>query len=566
MLKIRESIEKRKKQYDEMIASATSHTVGLKLLRDKNRWLCRNDLFHLCCVLNYKEIQKFEAFYRPFCDEVSLICWQIVRKKMYKPSEDMLTLEEVSDNVEEDLKYIERLYLCYRVFYKTTIITIANSTQLLLNFPDLHIVLCHNKQDNSSDNLIAIKNHFLTTRLKNYFSEYIPKTKEWGNRTGFSVACRSDWQRVEDNVEAAGVDTEITGRHYDIAKKNDLVTEKSVTTEEQIKKTLSWDERFNIGMFTNLSAKIQDYEGTRYHFADMYSVKKGTPRIKLVEIPILEDVEKFKAGDDNQIVHPQRFKREDIEQMMSDMWVFNCQMMQKPEDPAKMRFHPNMIQYGKTPSHSNKYLLVDPASERKKKSDYTVILVVAIDSNGKKYIVDGIRDKIDPKQRIDEALDLAERWSVKGVAWEAIGFQTTDCFYFEEARRKRNLHFSFDEIKSHTVSKNDRISGLVPEYAQHLWYWPPKDTIIRQSSFDGKAYDLTKELEIEFLQFPLCEHDDLLDTQTFLNRISTIKPEKEKEEIEEKEMTFAEYHAIKEKRTEELKKDPWKAVTVTKRT
>jgi len=47
-------------------------------------------------------------------------------------------------------------------------------------------------------------------------------------------------------------------------------------------------------------------------------------------------------------------------------------------------------------------------------------------------------------------------------------------------------------------------------------------------------------MEFELRQFPLCEHDDLLDTMTFLNRISIIKPEKVKD-IEDKPMTFGEY-------------------------
>jgi hypothetical protein len=41
-----------------------------------------------------------------------------------------------------------------------------------------------------------------------------------------------------------------------IAKKNDLVTEKSVWTEDQIKKTADWDTRFNLGNFDNLSVWI----------------------------------------------------------------------------------------------------------------------------------------------------------------------------------------------------------------------------------------------------------------------------------------------------------------------
>jgi len=560
MIKLRQSIEAKVSYFDNLIRQATSEKVGLAILRDKRRWLCRNDLFYLCCLTNNKEIEKFGDFYKPFCDEVSLICWQAVRLGMALPSQDMLTLDDVSDNIDEDFKFLERLYLCYRIFYKTTIITLGNSAQLLLNFPNIHIVLCHNKQENASDNLVAIKNYFLTTDLRRLFPECIPNSKEWGNMTGFSLANRSDWNRVEDNIEAVGVDTEITGRHYDIAKKNDLVTEKSVTTDDQLKKTMSWDDRFNIGMFAKVEAKIQDYEGTRYHYADLYSKKKGDQNIKLFEIPIVRDVEKFMAGDDGQIVHPERFSRESVVKMMTDIWVFNCQMMLNPDDPAKRQFRPEMICYfSEIPKNCNFYLLVDPASKRKKKSDFTVMLVVGlgwIDGKRGKFIVDGIRDKIDPKQRVDRAMDLAVKWVIKGCGWEAIAFQDTDCFYFEEARRLKRLNFTPTPISSHTVAKEDRIRSLVPEYAQHQWFWPNKGAIV-QLDCNGRKYCLTEELELELLQFPLCIHDDLFDAQTFLNRLSTIiPPEEKKPEI--KGMTFGEYTRDMERNKEEDKKHPFR--------
>lgn len=555
---LRQNLEKLSLEWNKAIASAKSEKVGLRLLRDKKRWLCRNDLFYLCCITGHDRIAKYPEIYKPFCDEVSLMNWKIVQLNMHKPSEDMLPVRNVIEDEKEI--HLQRLYLCYRTFYKTSIITRLHTLQLLLNFPNIHICINHNKQINASDNLVTIKDYFLTTELKVLFPEYIPKGKEWGNMTGFSVACRKDKNRVEDNIEAAGVDTEITGRHYEIAKKNDLVTEKSVTTEEQLKKTLDWDERFNIGHFDDPQIKLQDYEGTRYHFADLYSIRKNNPNIKLIEIPLLKDGNPDNITLEN-IHNPKRFSVEGIESLKKDMWVFHCQMLLRPEDPARMHFDKSMIvYYGEIPSCVY-YLLVDPASARKKKSDFTAMLVVGIDSEGNRYIADGLRDKLDPKQRIDKAIELARKWNIKGCGWEAITFQTTDCFYLEERRRIEGLFFSIEEVKSHKIAKEDRIRGLLPEYAQHKWFWPQKGACIRHSFFDGKNYDLTEALEYELLQFPLAEHDDLCDVQTFLNRISTIQPQKIKT-VESTEMTFGEYAEIREGRELKLQKDPWKRLKI----
>jgi len=565
MLKLREIINTKVEQFNEAIKSAKSDNVALELLRDKKRFLCQNDLFYLCCLTKNDEIAKYPEYYQPFCDEVSLMNWKIVSLGMHKPNMYMLPINEITDNPKKDLDFMQRLYLCYRTFYKTTIITKIHSLQLLLNFPNIHIVLCHNKQENSSDNLVSIKNCFLTTDLRHLFPKYIPDTKDWGNMSGFSVACRTDKGRSEENIEAVGVDTEITGRHYQIAKKNDLVTEKSINTEEQRKKTMDWDERFNVGMFDDPQIKLQDYEGTRYHFSDLYSVKLNDPKIKFIDIPLLKDRNPDNVNVEN-ISNPKRFSIEGIQELKQNMWVFNCQLLLNPDDPARMQFKTEMIAYYDTiPQGSNFYLLVDPASRRKKRNDWTVMLIVALgwfEGSVRKFIVDGLRDKLDPKQRVDMAIALAKKWGIKGCGWEAIGFQETDCFYLEEVRRKEKLYFTIEEIDSHNVSKEDRIRSLIPDYAQHNWFWPQKGVIERMSFMDGRKYDLTTEMDFEMLQFPLCEHDDLLDTMTFMNRIITVNPEEIKTTPERTEMTFGEYASIRDNRIREFNRNPWNRLQI----
>ena len=568
LIKLRQSINETLKKWDDEIDSAArkgaKENFLLALIRSKNRWRCRNDLFYLCEIVGQDKIVSIPRYYESFCDEVSLMNWQILRLGLHPPNEDILPLEYVTDNPKIDLEQLERLYLCFRTFWKTTIISKVHSLQLLLNFNNIHIVLCHNKQLNASAILVSIKNMFLTTSLKYWFPECVPNTKEWGSMSKFSLANRTDMGREEDNIEAVGVDTEITGGHWQVAKKNDLVTEKSVGTEEQIKKSIAWDERFNIGQFDDPKIKLQDYEGTRYHFADMYSKKLNDPNIKFIKVPVLNDFE-----DNSSCPLPERYTPEDIRKLKeANPWIFWTQMMLEPKDPAKMRFTPEMISYyTEIPEGCSYYLLIDPSSARKKKSDFTVMKVIAIGwfklkgeetPKLRRAIVDGLRDKLDPKQRVDEAIRFARKYPLKGIGWEAIAFQSTDCFYFEEKRREYKGIPEAEEIKSHSVSKEDRIRGLMPDYAQHNWLWAPKGTLVIQSKFDGKNYDLTEEQEYEFLHFPLGSHDDLLDTDTFLNLMTSItppQPVKNKEEIGD--MTFGEYHKLREDRQRFLRRNPF---------
>lgn len=550
MIKLRDSIKLVCRLYDEAIGKASKEEVAIEILREKRRWMCRNDLFYLCKVTGNDKIVELPSIFEPFCDDVSLMNWAIVHYGMFGGSEGMLKVDEVTNDPYTDL-YFERMYLCYRAFYKTTIVTKVHSLQLLLNFPNIRICLEHNKQDTSSDNLNTIKGYFLNTKVGEYFPEYIVPGKEWGNLGGFSVGCKTDYSRSEDSIEAVGVGAEKTGRHWDVRKSDDSVTQDSVNTEELIKKTKDNDARFIAGHFTNPKLKFQDYSGTRYHYADLYSEKKTNPRIRLVEIPLTDD-----GGNPT---HPERFTPEDIVNIragIDDDWVFNCQMQLKPEDPAKKRFAPEMIRYWEEIQKGLvHYLLVDPANEKKKKSDYTAMTVVGVGLSNY-FVVDMLRDKLGPEERIQTAIGLIKRYNIKDVGWEKVGLGN-DTFYLEERRRAENLFFRIVEIKADTRSKVDRIRDiLVPQYTNGQWLWPKKGKIVYHSRFEDRNVDMTNELEMEFLNFP-GKHEDLLDTQTFLVQMGIVRPKKEVK-VERKEgLTFEEWGSLRENRLKESGKNPW---------
>jgi len=559
MLKIRESINKRVKRFNEAIRSASNDRVAFQLLIDKKRWLCRNDLFYLCALTGNHKIKDLPSIFEPFCDEVSLQNFEIVRCGIHPASEGMLSINEAVDSPDELAR--QRIYLCYRAFFKSTIVTKVHSLQLLLNFPNIRICLLHNKQDNSSDNLMTIKNYFRSTEVGRLFPECVPQGKEWGNLSGFSLANKTDIARSEENIEAIGVGTEITGKHWDIAKKDDMVTEDSINTEEQIKKTSDYDDRFNVGHFADSKYKIQDYSGTRYSFADLYHKKINEPGMKVIKIPLTTN---------GVPTHPERFDLLDIQKIKESIqpWVYNCQMELNPNDPSRMQFNQGMIQYwDKLALELNYYMLCDPASAKKKHSDYTAILIIGIVKNQKgdtlKFIVDGIRDRLNPKQRVDMAIELAKKWKIKGCGWEAIGFQETDCVYLEEKRRQERLFFDLVEIKSHQSAKEDRVRSLMPQYDNHEWFWPAKGRIVNHGFFDGKNYDLTENMEYEILKFPFGEHDDLIDAMTFIERIDTIKKKLPSTElIENKKLTYGEVIADMENRRRLSRRNPWERLSV----
>ena len=565
MLTLRKNIEKYSWRFDEEIRKTSSEKTALMILREKKRWLCRNDLYYLACLTGHSNIEKWPEIYMDFCDEVSLQNWRVIDLGLCKKNNDLLKIEEVTDDWKKDLNFMKRLFLCYRTFYKTSIITKIHSLQLLLNFPDIHMVLCHNKQENASDNLVAVKNYFLNTEVGRLFGYCVPNGKEWGNASGFSLKNRNDWgTKTEDNIEAVGVDTEVTGRHWTLAKKNDLVTEKSVTTEEQIKKTAKWDEIFNTGLFTDPQCPLTDYEGTNYHYSDLYIGLQEDPSIKVIKIKLLHDVDKFVNGDDKQIVHPSRWNRQGILEKMRDMWIFNCQMQLEPRPSDEKRFNPNMIRRYESVPEVNHVLLVDPANEKKKRSDYTAMTVVGI-SRKNKYIVDLVRDKLGPDERINKAINLIIQYGIKDVAWEKIGLNN-DCHYLKKKLDEKEIYnVTIHEITTQTTAKNDRIRDiLVPQYNEGEWLWPEEGVISYCSNFEHKTIDLIAELKLEFLQFPFGKHDDILDTQTFLAHLNVNGPPPEEDKLPD-ELTFGAYVKMTEEKKNFVRNNPYERMKVARR-
>ncbi len=519
MIKLRETIERKKSLWNKAISTSSSDKIGLQLLRDKKRWLCRNDLYYLCQITGHNKL--IEHFHKPLCDKISLMNWQIVNKGIMPQPKELLKVNEVVDNISE-LGKLQRLFILFRSAFKTTIDTTVHTIQLLLNFPELHIAISHNTQINASDISEGIKNLFLTTELARIFPEYVPDTKEWGNKTGFSVACRKDYVMKGDNLEAIGIGTEVTGRKYHVFKNDDIVTEKSVTNEEQLKQSRDYLE-LHKSLFVNPSIRIEDYCGTKYHFADAYSTLEENPEVETIKIA-LED----KNG---KCILPEMFSVEGIKGLKTDSYIWSCQYLLEPQDPKRIKFTEEMIQtYEYIPEGLTIYLLIDSADSEEKRACYTAMEVWGVNHEEDWFWLDGIFDKIDDRERIDHSIRLAKKWRAFEVLWEILSYGRTDQRNFERASRlvPEGLRTWTTPriIKASKQSKDDRILGLNDRYSRHKVFWPPQ--MLYYSKFEGKTIDIVKAMEYEFKGFPLVSHKDLLDCNSFLLQIDLIPGDRAK--------------------------------------
>lgn len=225
----------------------------------------------------------------------------------------------------------------------------------------------------------------------------------------------------------------------------------------------------------------------------------------------------------------------------------NCQYLLNPIPEEDQDFRPEWLErldftYHVLPENLRIYMFVDPASSRRKKSDYTAIVTIGIDELGKMYLVDIIRDKLNPEGRTNLVLKLMMKHKIKIVNYEAIGFQDTDVFILKRKGQEAQYPVSVNPIKAHTVSKVDRIRGLTPIYERGLIRWPQRYDY--RSQYDNKKYNMVEILRDEMLMFPKCEHDDLLDAHSQLLKITTSKAQKAKESPKHNEFDWWRKQAI----------------------
>ena len=481
-IKIQEELERREKATSIDCSNLTreeSNVIYMEVLLEKNeaaiRHLCKTDLFFLLTrACKRKDIDRDWLYER--CREV-------------QASPD------------------GHLDLWPRDHYKSTAITFGKSIQDILADPDgTQIGIFSHTRPIAKGFLGQIMQEFETNQfLKDYFPDVLyqnprSEARKWSLDNGIIVKRKTNPK--EATVEAWGlVDGQPTGKHFTIQVYDDTVTRESVTTSDQIKKVQgAWELSLNLGS-QNVRRR---YIGTRYHANDLYRTMIDRGSVKL---------RKYTATVDGTLEsEPVLLTKESLLEKRRDMgpYTFNTQMMNEPAADKSMSFKIEWLKYYETLADTrswNKYIIVDPASQKKRTSDYTVMKVIGLAPDNNYYLLDAIRDRLNLTQRAAKIFDLHRKWNPRIVGYERYGMQS-DIEHIRYEMEHRNYRFNIVELGG-TLAKEDRIRMLIPIFEQGRLYLPRKLYFV---DYEGKTTDyIQKFVEDEYSAFPVCVHDDMLD-------------------------------------------------------
>jgi len=155
----------------------------------------------------------------------------------------------------------------------------------------------------------------------------------------------------------------------------------------------------------------------------------------------------------------------------------------------------------------NIYILVDPASTKKKTSDYTVMEVIGLAPDQNYYLIDAIRDRLSLTERAAKLFEFHRKYRPLKVGYEKYGMQA-DIEHCKYEMEHQNYRFSITELGG-KVGKVDRILCLVPPFEQGRMWMPKTLPVI---NYEGKHLDYVEMfINDEYDAFPVPMHDDMLD-------------------------------------------------------
>src|ERR1035437_8633374 len=169
----------------------------------------------------------------------------------------------------EQSKCHDRLVLWSRGAFKTTSV-VVEVVQLILNYPDIRILLMQGTVKNTQGLLTEIKSHFDGTNIKSVihdlFPEFCQTNKRLGTRDQFTVPARTKTFK-EGTVTVASPKSVKAGQHYEVGFFDDLIHEQNFRNPELVLKAIS---DFNTYVPLIDPGGYRYVTGTRYTFGDLY--------------------------------------------------------------------------------------------------------------------------------------------------------------------------------------------------------------------------------------------------------------------------------------------------------
>jgi hypothetical protein len=376
-----------------------------------------------------------------------------------------------------------KLYLLPRGWFKTRVITIADSVRLILRDPNVALLIATGTAKVVREFTEEVKTHFQRNMtLRALFPEYCPPAgKEWGSQDMFTMPNKTALN-AEPTWRAASTGSNLTGLHPDRIKFDDLVDVEMARSRTELEKCWEWYQMAQMLPKTKQRAP-QDVIGTRYHNEDIYG--------RIEKADMVEDGGKFAMwrvtatvgdvplADGGQSAFPEQITTEELWRMRNGsgkhpdpttVATFESQMMQNPV-PAENTVPREKIQYHTDKEEElhlqNLYLDVDASLGKSATADYCAFVVWGATANEELHCHEAYRGYMLQDEFIEEIFKIIEKYKkyggLKAVTIQKAIIETVyrDTLERELARRRVQVTIHGSRVHGAGRGKPERIYRIV---------------------------------------------------------------------------------------------------------
>lgn len=374
------------------------------------------------------------------------------------------------------------LVLQPRETFKTTYFTISLSMCLLLNNPELSILIANERESNVYDILKEIKHHFEGNEtFRAIYGDWVGKSWAGGSIT----VNRKKQNHKEPSVWVTGIGAAITSKHPDVIICDDIAGKKDKESDAGREQTLSffqdiWDLlKKDTGLFI--------MEGTRKHVFDIYQHVRDTinPQLKEKGLEPFIVLETPAHNDKGELNFPDVLSEEKLNELRIvkegkdgiDYATFMAEYELNPLDPKTQvfkQFHYIDIEGLKFDRLSQ---WTDPAMAEKKDSDYSAIAVVGQiaegEHKGKRVLLYGSIDKRSPTKVIQDHNRIYRMIAAQNPDIEfLVNMEQNGFVGLKEFAQEKSLTDGGEPVptrgRANTENKDIRIQSLEPAVTQGM--------------------------------------------------------------------------------------------------
>lgn len=389
--------------------------------------------------------------------------------------------------------------------FKSSVLTVGGCLWILKENPNARILIVSGTQKNAFKFFKEIKTHIeANEKLRTLFGKWNAGSTRW-REDEITLSTRTEVKK-EPSLMYSSLEKQVTtSLHFSHIVLDDVVSQLTINTEEQIQKTINY-YKFILSVLDPDGALY--ILGTRYSALDLYGY------ILENEASEYEVLCKSAYDELGNPLMPSVLSKDFLEKQRKAQgdYIFATQYLNQTLNSASIVFKKEDIQfYEKAPINLELFMSVDPAITGGLSSDYSGIIVLGVDPFDHWYSLIAKREKLTILHLVDEILRLIVQFkNINALLLERFNIEKVMGEILRKEMHDRNIQCPIKEVQTNNrVSKEARIKSLQP--------------IVESKRIHIKRDQ--EDLYSEFCNYPQVRHDDLLDT--FKNFVGNTFPAKE---------------------------------------